>query len=105
MNYSVHDSTKHSPFFVSGLRQPRLPTLLECDSWIRREGIRSIKNRSGSCLLRVDDNVVMYDADVDKVDIEEEDHLINCDDAFIELDDDDDAGFFSHRHRLFQRAG
>ena len=37
----------------------------------------------------------MYDADVDQVDIEEEDHLNNSDDAIIESDHDDDAGIFS----------
>ena len=40
-------------------------------------------------------NVVTYDADVDQVDIEEEDHLNNRDDAIIELDDEDDDGNFS----------
>ena len=55
----------------------------------------SSKNRSGSCSSRVDANVVTYDADVDQVDIEEEDHLNNGDDAIIESDDDDDAGIFS----------
>ena len=37
----------------------------------------------------------MYEADVDQFDIEEEYHLNNSDDTFIELDDDDDAGIFS----------
>ena len=36
----------------------------------------------------------MYDADVDQVDIEGEDHLNNCDDAINESDDNDDAGVF-----------
>ena len=58
-------------------------------------GARSSKNRSGSCSSRVDANVVTYDADVDQVDIEEDDHLNNSDDAIIESDDDDDAGIFS----------
>ena len=40
-------------------------------------------------------NVVTYDADVDQVDIEEEDHLNNRDDAIIESGDDYDAGIFS----------
>ena len=59
------------------------------------EGTRSSKNRSGSFSSRVDANVVSYDADVDQVDIEEEDHLNNSNDSIIESDDDDDAGIFS----------
>ncbi|CAI5745402.1 unnamed protein product [Peronospora destructor] len=58
-------------------------------------GTRSSKNRFGSCSSRVDANVVTYDADVDQVDIDEEDHLNNSDDAIIDSDDDDDAGIFS----------
>ena len=53
------------------------------------------KNRSGSCSSRVDANVVTYDADVDQVDIEEEDHLNNSDEAINESDDDADVGIFS----------
>ena len=52
------------------------------------------QNRSGSCSLRVDANVVTYDADVDQVDIEKDGHLNISDDAIIELDDDEDAGIF-----------
>ena len=52
------------------------------------------KKRSGSFSLGVDAYVVMYDADVDQVDIEGEDHLNNCDDAINESDDNDDAGVF-----------
>ena len=32
INNSVHASTTHTPFFVNGLRHPRLPTFLECNS-------------------------------------------------------------------------
>uniref|UniRef100_A0AAV1U9L3 Integrase catalytic domain-containing protein n=1 Tax=Peronospora matthiolae TaxID=2874970 RepID=A0AAV1U9L3_9STRA len=32
INNSVHASTTHTPFFVNGLRHPRLPAFLECDS-------------------------------------------------------------------------
>ena len=38
INKSVHASTTHTPFFVNGLRHPRLPTHLECDSSSRGEG-------------------------------------------------------------------
>ena len=58
-------------------------------------GTRSRKNRSGSCSSRVDANFVTYDADVDQVDIDEEDHLNNSDNAIIDSDDDDDAGISS----------
>ena len=58
-------------------------------------GTRSSKNRSGSCSSRVDANVVTYDADVDQVDIDEEDHLNNSGNAITDSDDDDDAGIFS----------
>ena len=94
INNSVHASTQHTTFFVNGLRHPRLPTLLECDYWIRG-GTRSSKNRSGSRSSRVDAIVVTYDADVDQVYIEEDGHLNISDDAIIESDDDDDAGIFS----------
>ena len=39
INNSVHASTTHTPFFVNGLRHPRIPALLECDSGSRGEGI------------------------------------------------------------------
>ena len=58
-------------------------------------GARSSKNRSGSCASRVDANAVTYDADIDQVDIEEEYHLNNSNDANIDSDDDDDADIFS----------
>ena len=43
INDSVHASTQHTPFFANGLRLPRLPTLLECDSCIRGEGLARAK--------------------------------------------------------------
>ena len=58
-------------------------------------GTCSSKNCSGSCLSRVDANVVTYDADVNLVDIEEKDHLNNSDDVIIEPDDNEYAGLFS----------
>ena len=59
---------------------------------VKGGGTRSSKNRSISRSLRVNANVVTYDADVDQVDIKEDDHLNNSDEAIIESDDDDDAG-------------
>ena len=35
INNSVHASTAHTPFFVNGLRHPRLPTQLEGSSSLR----------------------------------------------------------------------
>ena len=90
INYSVHALTQHAPFFVKSLLRPRLPTLFECDSWIREGGNRSCKNRSWFC----SSNVVTYDADADQVDIEDEDHLNNSDESMIESYDDEDAGIF-----------
>ena len=58
-------------------------------------GTRSSKNLFGSCLSRVDANVVTYDADIDQVEEEEEVHLNKCDGVIITSDDDDDAGSFS----------
>ena len=43
INNSVHASTQPTPFYVNGLRRPRLPTLLECDSLSRGEGIARAK--------------------------------------------------------------
>uniref|UniRef100_A0AAV1TFS0 Integrase catalytic domain-containing protein n=1 Tax=Peronospora matthiolae TaxID=2874970 RepID=A0AAV1TFS0_9STRA len=31
INNSVHASTEHTPFFVNGLRDTRLPAFIECD--------------------------------------------------------------------------
>ena len=82
INNSVHASTTHTPFFVNGLRHPRLPTHLECDTNSRGGGIRSSKNRSVSCSSRVevidDANV----ADVDQIDIEADD-LSDSDDLLL----------------------
>ena len=38
INNSVHASTTHTPFFMNKLRHPCLPTLLDCDSWLRGGG-------------------------------------------------------------------
>ena len=70
INNSVHASTSHTPFFVNGLRHPRLPAHLESDSYIRGGGTRSSKNRSGSCSSRANDDVATYDADVDNINID-----------------------------------
>ncbi|CAI5711096.1 unnamed protein product [Peronospora effusa] len=39
INNSVHASTTHTPFYVNGLRHPRVPTLVEGDSNLRGEGL------------------------------------------------------------------
>ena len=39
VNNSVHASTTHTSSFVNGLRHPRLPTFLECNSCLRGEGL------------------------------------------------------------------
>uniref|UniRef100_A0AAV1UU77 Integrase catalytic domain-containing protein n=1 Tax=Peronospora matthiolae TaxID=2874970 RepID=A0AAV1UU77_9STRA len=41
INNSVHASTTHTPFFLNGLRHPRLPAFLECDSSLR--GVDSLE--------------------------------------------------------------
>ena len=76
---------------MNDLSNRRISTLIQSDYRLRGGGTRSIKNRSGSCSLRVDDNVVTYDADVDQFDIEEEGHPNNSDEAIMDSDDDDDA--------------
>ena len=84
----------HTTFVVNGLRHPRLPTYIECDTNSRGEGIRSSKIRSGSFSSRVevidDANV----ADVDQIDIEADD-LNNSDGTIADPYENDDAGIFS----------
>uniref|UniRef100_A0AAV1VKS5 Integrase catalytic domain-containing protein n=1 Tax=Peronospora matthiolae TaxID=2874970 RepID=A0AAV1VKS5_9STRA len=72
INNSVHASTTHTPFYVNGLRHPRVPTLLECNSG-SRGGTRASKNRIGSRSSRSDEEVIAFDADIDNIDIEEDD--------------------------------
>ena len=72
INNSVHASTKHTAFFVNGLRLPRLPTFLECDSRSRGGGTSSRFRQSGSHSSRVDNAVTTFDADVDHIDFGEE---------------------------------
>ena len=43
INNSVHASTTHTPFFVNGLRHPRLPTQLEGSSSLRGGGLARAK--------------------------------------------------------------
>ena len=57
INNSVHASTTHTPFYVNGLRHPRIPTLVQSISNSRGGGTRSSKNQSGSSSSRADDNV------------------------------------------------
>uniref|UniRef100_A0AAV1VDY7 Reverse transcriptase n=1 Tax=Peronospora matthiolae TaxID=2874970 RepID=A0AAV1VDY7_9STRA len=78
VNNSMHASTTHVPFFVNGLRHPRLPAFWECDTVYGGEGARSNKTRSGSCSSHVDNGVDVMDANVDHIDTDD--------------DDDDDAG-------------
>uniref|UniRef100_A0AAV1VLH7 Reverse transcriptase n=1 Tax=Peronospora matthiolae TaxID=2874970 RepID=A0AAV1VLH7_9STRA len=46
INNSVHASTTHTPFYVNGLRHPRVPTLLECNFGLR--GGRLARAKEGS---------------------------------------------------------
>ena len=80
INNSVHASTTHTPFFVNGLRHPRIPSLIECDSRLSGGGTRESANEIALCSSRVDDIVDTEVTDVDSIDIDE---------------DDDDAGIFS----------
>uniref|UniRef100_A0AAV1U253 Integrase catalytic domain-containing protein n=1 Tax=Peronospora matthiolae TaxID=2874970 RepID=A0AAV1U253_9STRA len=73
INNSVHASTTHTLFYVNGLRHPRVPTLLECNSGLRGGGTRASKNRFGSRSSRSDEEVIAFDADIDNIDIEEDD--------------------------------
>uniref|UniRef100_A0AAV1V7R5 Integrase catalytic domain-containing protein n=1 Tax=Peronospora matthiolae TaxID=2874970 RepID=A0AAV1V7R5_9STRA len=73
MNNSVHASTTHTPFYVNGLRHPRVPTLLECNSGLTGGGTRASKNRFGSRSSRSDEEVIAFDADIDNTDIKEDD--------------------------------
>uniref|UniRef100_A0AAV1UKC1 Reverse transcriptase n=1 Tax=Peronospora matthiolae TaxID=2874970 RepID=A0AAV1UKC1_9STRA len=72
INNSVHASTTHTPFYVNGLRHPRVPTLLECNSGLRGRNSRE-QNRFGSRSSRSDEEVIAFDADIDNIDIEEDD--------------------------------
>uniref|UniRef100_A0AAV1V5P9 Integrase catalytic domain-containing protein n=1 Tax=Peronospora matthiolae TaxID=2874970 RepID=A0AAV1V5P9_9STRA len=73
INNSVHASTTHTPFYVNGLRHPHVPTLLDCNSGLRGGGTRASKNRFGSRSSRSDEEVIAFDADIDNIDIEEDD--------------------------------
>jgi hypothetical protein len=46
INNSVHASTTHTPFYVNGLRHPRIPALLESESSLRGEGIARASRQS-----------------------------------------------------------
>uniref|UniRef100_A0AAV1UIH6 Tf2-1-like SH3-like domain-containing protein n=1 Tax=Peronospora matthiolae TaxID=2874970 RepID=A0AAV1UIH6_9STRA len=86
INNSMHASTTHTPFYVNGLRHPRVPTLLECDSGLRGGGTRASKNRIGSRSSRSDEEVIAFDADIDNIDIEEDDASESAE-ALTEEDD------------------
>jgi hypothetical protein len=53
INNSVHASTSHTPFYVNGLRHPRIPPLLESESSLREGGSR-LSDRSSSADAEVD---------------------------------------------------
>uniref|UniRef100_A0AAV1UCS5 Integrase catalytic domain-containing protein n=1 Tax=Peronospora matthiolae TaxID=2874970 RepID=A0AAV1UCS5_9STRA len=86
INNSVHASTTHTPFYVNGLRHPRVPTLLECNSGLKGGGTRASKNRFGSRSSRSDEEVIAFDADIDNIDIEEDDASESAE-ALTEEDD------------------
>uniref|UniRef100_A0AAV1USR2 Integrase catalytic domain-containing protein n=1 Tax=Peronospora matthiolae TaxID=2874970 RepID=A0AAV1USR2_9STRA len=86
INNSVHASTTHMPFNVNGLRHPRVPTLLECNSGLRGGGTCASKNRIGSRSSRSDEEVIAFDADIDNIDIEEDDASESAE-ALTEEDD------------------
>uniref|UniRef100_A0AAV1US85 Reverse transcriptase domain-containing protein n=1 Tax=Peronospora matthiolae TaxID=2874970 RepID=A0AAV1US85_9STRA len=73
INNSVHASTRHTSFYVNGLRHPRVPTLLECNSGLRGGQTRASKHQIGSRSSRSDEEVIAFDADIDDIDIEEDD--------------------------------
>uniref|UniRef100_A0AAV1TWR8 Reverse transcriptase domain-containing protein n=1 Tax=Peronospora matthiolae TaxID=2874970 RepID=A0AAV1TWR8_9STRA len=73
INNSVHASTTQTPFYVHGLRHPRVPTLLESNSGLRGGGTRASKNRFGSRSSRSDEEFIAFDADIDNIDFEEDD--------------------------------
>uniref|UniRef100_A0AAV1T1M5 Uncharacterized protein n=1 Tax=Peronospora matthiolae TaxID=2874970 RepID=A0AAV1T1M5_9STRA len=73
INNSVHASTTHTPFYVNGLRHKRVPTLLDCNSGLRGGETRPSKSRIGSRSSRSDEEVIAFDADIDNIDIEEDD--------------------------------
>uniref|UniRef100_A0AAV1V9F7 Integrase catalytic domain-containing protein n=1 Tax=Peronospora matthiolae TaxID=2874970 RepID=A0AAV1V9F7_9STRA len=85
INNSVHASTTHTPFYVNGLRNPRVPTLLECNFGLRGGDSREQKpNCTRSS--RSDEEVIAFDADIDNIDIEEDDASESAE-AFTEEDD------------------
>uniref|UniRef100_A0AAV1UYE9 Reverse transcriptase domain-containing protein n=1 Tax=Peronospora matthiolae TaxID=2874970 RepID=A0AAV1UYE9_9STRA len=73
INNSVHASTTHTPFYVNGLRYPRVPTLLECNSGLRGEGLARAKPIWFKLSSRSDEEVIAFDANIDNIDIEEDD--------------------------------
>ena len=46
INNSVHASTTHTPFFVNGLRHPRIPTQLGESSSLRGSGLARAKSHA-----------------------------------------------------------
>uniref|UniRef100_A0AAV1UL78 Reverse transcriptase n=1 Tax=Peronospora matthiolae TaxID=2874970 RepID=A0AAV1UL78_9STRA len=99
INNSVHASTTHTPFYVNGLRHPRVPTLLECNSGLRGGGTRASKNRFGSRSSRSDEEVIAFDADIDNIDIEQDDASESAE-ALTEEDDPSEMRKPSLKKRL-----
>uniref|UniRef100_A0AAV1VC13 Chromo domain-containing protein n=1 Tax=Peronospora matthiolae TaxID=2874970 RepID=A0AAV1VC13_9STRA len=83
---SVHASTTHTPFYVNGLRHPRVPNLLACNSGLRGGETRASKSQFGSRSSRSDEEVIAFDADIDHIDIEADDASKSAE-ALTEEDD------------------
>jgi hypothetical protein len=101
INNSVHASTTHTPFYVNGLRHPRIPALLESESSLREGGNRSSEPPIGSRSSDLDGSVeitavdhpassAMPDGDDDEGDDDEYDDGDDAVDDSI-VDDDDDS--------------
>ena len=90
----MHASTTHTPFNVNGLRHPRIPSLIQSESGLRRGGTCSSKKCFGSCSSRITAHVDTFDADVDNVDNNEVDHS-SSDDASALPNSGDDTDKFS----------
>ena len=72
INNLVHASTTHTPFYVNGLRHPRIPTVLESTSTFRGGRTHLSANQSGSRSSSIDEDVnanELVDSDVDNIDI------------------------------------
>ena len=91
---SVHASTTHTPFYVNGLLHPRIPALIQSESVLRGRGTCSRKNYFDYRSSRITANADTFDADVDNIDIEE-DEFSSSDYAAASSNSDDGAGVYS----------